>query len=566
MAPAIVASELESSESDSCAGLALKREPAVDMAPASQCRWRTTCDWLARRPLVVLAAALVIWGLTDVRSRGQVDPANPGVHRTDFTVYTEAGAAFFDGRDPYAVTNPRGWGYLYPPLFGILVAPLHALDTQLQVVIWFFFSVLLVWGCYRESARLLRLVTAWGDEPAAPLPRWLSIAAIATVAFPALNCLQRGQVGVVKVYLLLAGFRLLLESRSWRKAFAAGCVFAAAIALKITPALPIGLLAIDKIAAALRARPWGRLPRHEWRARRGLAQERACGISLGIVAGLVICFLVVPAALIGAERNAQSLGRWWDLVAMKASDTGYDLFAGNSYSLQNQSLLNATRHFGNWVAYEFSGGSHDRARVNAGEPLHVMDAPLVGRLLLAVRLAIVVLAGWLTWQSGLRRDRLTITAAFALACVATLVVSPISRAHYFVLLLPAALFVPLWFERAGQARLARVLAWVPVALVVSHYLAVSWVGRVGMLGIGTAGWFTVSAVAMIVIERRTAAGSEHPVIHAFRVRAAALEVPAAAPLPGALRAPGALQIDDRAVARGGLGPLVPDLVHHEREG
>jgi len=51
---------------------------------------------------------LAVWGWFDVRVRGTIDP-NSAIHKTDFTVYTEAGAAFFDGRDPYKVTNPRGW-------------------------------------------------------------------------------------------------------------------------------------------------------------------------------------------------------------------------------------------------------------------------------------------------------------------------------------------------------------------------------------------------------------------------------------------------------------------------
>ena len=82
--------------------------------------------WLGRHPLLALTAALIVWGLVDVRNRGRIDPGNLVEHRTDFTVYTEAGAACFDGRDPYGVTNARGWGYLYPPLLAILVAPLAA--------------------------------------------------------------------------------------------------------------------------------------------------------------------------------------------------------------------------------------------------------------------------------------------------------------------------------------------------------------------------------------------------------------------------------------------------------
>ncbi len=221
--------------------------------PAPMSRTRALGQWLAQRPLVLLATVLLIWGLTDVRSRGQISAVRPGLHRTDFTVYTEAGAAFFDGRDPYAVTNPRGWGYLYPPLFAILVAPLHALDPQLQVVVWFLLNLLLGWAAWGECRRLLRLTTAAEEPATSTLPRWLALATIASAALPALNCLQRGQVGVLKLYLLLLGLRLLLESRSWAKALAAGAAFAAAIALKVTPALPVGLIAADQILAALRA-------------------------------------------------------------------------------------------------------------------------------------------------------------------------------------------------------------------------------------------------------------------------------------------------------------------------
>src|SRR5262245_38685895 len=81
------------------------------------------CQPTRGKVLALMVAGLILWGWVDVRKRGRIDPQNPENHRTDFTVYTEAGAAFFDGRDPYRVTNPRGWGYLYPPLFAMLVAP-----------------------------------------------------------------------------------------------------------------------------------------------------------------------------------------------------------------------------------------------------------------------------------------------------------------------------------------------------------------------------------------------------------------------------------------------------------
>ncbi len=115
--------------------------------------------------LAALCLGLILWGLTDVRQRADFDPLliekDPQEffkHRTDLTVFTEAVAAFFDGRDPYRITNPRGWMYLYPPLFALLISPLHLLQPQWQGVIWYFLSLAMVWGCYRETVRLLRHV------------------------------------------------------------------------------------------------------------------------------------------------------------------------------------------------------------------------------------------------------------------------------------------------------------------------------------------------------------------------------------------------------------------------
>ena len=91
---------------------------SIDSLPTWRDHNRRRWLWFA------LLIAIVVWGWVDVRRRARIDPDRPTVHKTDFTVYTEASAAFFDGRDPYEVTNPRGWHYLYPPLFALMLAPL----------------------------------------------------------------------------------------------------------------------------------------------------------------------------------------------------------------------------------------------------------------------------------------------------------------------------------------------------------------------------------------------------------------------------------------------------------
>jgi hypothetical protein len=66
-------------------------------------------------PGTLVVVELTIWGYVSIGPNGRLEPGRTVLPRTDFTVVTEAGTAFFDGRDPYRVTNPRGWHYLYPP-------------------------------------------------------------------------------------------------------------------------------------------------------------------------------------------------------------------------------------------------------------------------------------------------------------------------------------------------------------------------------------------------------------------------------------------------------------------
>src|SRR5207302_406633 len=96
------------------------------------------------------------------------------------------------------------------------------------------------------------------------------------------------------------------------------------------------------------------------------------------------------------------------------------------------------------------------------------------------------------------------TVGFSLACVATLVIAPIARGHYFVLLLPGTMFVPVWLLREGRARWALWLAIVPPALTLLHYTLIDFTGRVGLLGIGTTLWYTAACLVVL----RTASAEE----------------------------------------------------------
>lgn len=450
-----------------------------------------------------LVVALAVWCAVDVNRRARIDPQQPALHKTDVTVYTEAGRAFFDGRDPYEVANIRGWKYLYPPLFALIVSPLSYLSGPWQASVWFAASALMCFGIYFECRRLLVHALGADVKPAeagtpARVPGWIMIAAAVTAVLPALNCLQRGQMGVSLLYPLLLGFRLVVASRTRFGWLIGGVILALPVALKLTPLLPVAcILFVLSWSSAFR-RPFSclnhRLKAELQRAELQRAElqraepQRSLWATAGCLAGAALFFLIIPASLVGWDRNLHYLAVWHEKVATKVNDVRTDDFAENVDSPRNQSLANAVYRFGNWVAYELAGGPYD-AVTGKDHGLMPMDAPLVSNLLLVVRgLALVALLV-VAIRAGISKSPVLAGVALGLSSVATLVVSPVARGHYFVLFLPAALFVPLWFLHCGRTRLAFRAAVVPAALVVAHYTLLDYTGRIGLLGIGTTLWY-----------------------------------------------------------------------------
>lgn len=463
--------------------------------PSPDRRRRRNAWWI-----VGLIAGLTIWGLTDVRDRGYPHPENPLKHRTDLTVYTGAGAAFFDGRAPYEVSNIRGWKYLYPPLFAMLLAPLDGLPSQDQVTVWFFLCVLACWGCYRESRLILREFCAADAGLAVVCARrlpWLGVTALLAGLLPTLNCLQRGQVGIVKLYLMLLGLRLILRGRSSRAWIAGGVVLAMPVTLKIVPILPVAFLLFMQLWAAF-GKPLPGYPSPR-RARRQLA-----GSALGVVLGLVLFFLLVPAGLIGWKANLQHLDTWSRLVLFQGDNAERGQLTGlEEHTVRNQSLGNAVYRLGNFVSYLFADGPDDRLAQTFNPPAMAMDAPIVAGGLLGLRIVLLLALLATGVRLGRGGDGLGQAVGFALACVAMLVLSPISRGHYFMFLVPAALLLPLWLDRRGMPRAAVAMAVVPAVLSLSHYALLHHVGRVGLLGLGATCWLMAALILVETTTRRT---------------------------------------------------------------
>ncbi|MDZ4817867.1 MAG: glycosyltransferase family 87 protein [Planctomycetota bacterium] len=433
----------------------------------------------SRRVWAILALVIVIWGLTDVRRRGRIDPVDTFAHKTDFTVYTEAGAAFFDGRDPYEVTNTRGWHYLYPPLFAIVVAPLAALSSQAQVVVWYFISVAACIGTWFECRRMLRRIGV-------AMPTWIYWVVGATMALPAMNCLQRGQVGVVLIYFLMLGLRLLIESRSWWSAVLGGVALALPIAIKLTPAMPAGFLVLELAALAYFVRrsygpTVGEQIGYGW-------LSRTTGLATGQLAGLALFLVLVPGFFVGQRENIGHLQMWLQRVVTNKEVASVNTF--DDRSKRNQSLANATRRLGNFAHAKVYGGDDQAIDLMENFDLPMpMETAAVDWTLRLVMLGLIGMLLTAGWQAAKRRDLLGLIALYGLAGVGSLIVSPISWGHHYVLMLPAVLFVPLWCWQQNQQSRAKWLAVTACGLVLLHYLALGIAGRLGVLGIGTTVWF-----------------------------------------------------------------------------
>jgi len=95
--------------------------------------------------------ALTIWGLTDVRNRGRIDPTTRWLIRR-ISLATPKRGGFFDGRNPYDVANPAA-GDISIRAVSILLLPLSARHAMAIGRLVFHFLAVCV-GCWREGVRI----------------------------------------------------------------------------------------------------------------------------------------------------------------------------------------------------------------------------------------------------------------------------------------------------------------------------------------------------------------------------------------------------------------------------
>lgn len=158
-------------------------------------------------------------------------------HGNDFTAYLDAAEALLAGRNPY--TMDTTFPYVYPLFLALVLAPLTAVPRDLATVVWFLLSVASLLGAARIIVRLAR--DAGILPPGMPLA--VPLVALWFLLFdPIQSDLLNGQVNF-EVLLLCA---LCLRFFFRRVPLGSAGSLAAAIAVKVNPALLLGFLGVRR--------------------------------------------------------------------------------------------------------------------------------------------------------------------------------------------------------------------------------------------------------------------------------------------------------------------------------
>jgi hypothetical protein len=314
------------------------------------------------------------------------------IERTDFTVYTAAGRALLDHRDMYLAENARGWRYVYPPPFAILLVPLAQMPLWLGAVIWYLLTAAAVGAAVVMSAALL----GDGREGARKPQLLYGLPLLCTVSLLTSGTL-RSQASPFMYFLMIAAFYFQLKERP----IAAGFSLACAALLKVFPIVLIVYFVM----------------RRQWRAVLACA---ATGVLLGIV---------LPSLYWGWQFNLDQITRWIEVVGQPAIMQNVD--RAQTSDLYGQ-LLNTLKP---------RNQSLESLFLTLGMPPGLTPYAVAASAILM--LAAMWSAGRRAAQAAPGQARMMAEGLLCGAFICwSLLVTPISETHYFgALLLPLVLLV-----------------------------------------------------------------------------------------------------------------------------
>lgn len=341
--------------------------------------------WLAALAVVVAVVVSTSKQLRKTEARGDVE------------VYVHAARVLLAGQDLYTTPEPRGQlYYVYPPLLAVLFIPLVYLPFPLVVVLWCVLNVALVaW----VVTAFYGAMTGERFSELEPEARWvMGFFPVLLSARAILYHLDLAQANILVMAVAVLGLKLL---RGHREA-AAGLAIGLSIVLKvITLPLAVFFLARGRVRVV-------------------------AGVAVGGLVGLLL-----PALGLGLERNVSYVWRWLTEVVL-ATDLGDSRHwpLNFNYSLAAQLY----RFFGGVPAFEYEGRFYSVTLLRL--PARALD---VASKLIPLLTALVIAIYARRYRE--RSELVGLWGGVALAFCMVPVFSTIAHKHYYVVLLPAHVYV-----------------------------------------------------------------------------------------------------------------------------
>jgi alpha-1,2-mannosyltransferase len=254
----------------------------IDMLCRSLAQGRDVLDTKIKWAVVGLAlATVVVLGVLMVQRAAFSTELN-----SDFITYRAAGWAVLTGSDIYQVQNPRGWPYVYPPPFAILMTPFAEMSALSGSILWYVLSVILVVFSVQMSVTMVRgALGRFGRNPF-----WLYVLPFVMVLLWVGQGAVEGQATILTLWLLM----LALDRSQRGRNISGGTALACAALLK---AFPLALLAYFT---------W----KKRWR------------LVMATMTALIVGGIVLPSLVYGWQRNLMYWQEWVAAVAQPSLGDG----------------------------------------------------------------------------------------------------------------------------------------------------------------------------------------------------------------------------------------------------
>ena len=318
----------------------------------------------------------------------------------DFGVYLHAARLMRSGQNIYAVPHPVAGGslfYIYPPFLAFLFVPLTYIPEKLSIALWTVLNVAVVAWIVPTA---FEIVSGIRFSALAIKTRWaIGFFSLLLTGRFIQQHLDRGQMNILEMGLLVLGVKFIVAGRG-RRAFG-GVIIGLSVALKLITAPYAAWLALERQAKAL------------------------TGAAIGLAIGLLS-----PALLMGWRANWSSLSFWFRHFVLDSNQREANLALSYDYSTRGVLL----RLFTPAVAFEHGGRAYRFMIVQA--PAGWIDAADW-----ALRLGILglLIVYWFRFRDS--AEPVARGGGIALSFAAIPLLFPTAQQHYFVFLLPTAIYL-----------------------------------------------------------------------------------------------------------------------------